>query len=247
MNQKHFDKKNEIKVSGINSAILFIEKFKSDIVKIYVHKRLSKKFTEVLLRVNSKQKLFLCEDEDLVRVSKSEHHEGVCIIGKMPKLKTVKEVKLTNKDSGLYILLDDVSNPHNVGAIIRTCSHFGVKGILVKEGYNPFSSATTRVSEGGVFSSTFITYKNLNEVKDFCKTNDIHSYVTELVKAKALYSFEFSKKSLVILGAEKTGVSNEAKAISMTNVTIPGTGAVESLNVSVACAVIASEFFRQNL
>lgn len=247
MNPKHFDKKNEIKISGINSSILFIEKFQSDILKIYVHKRLSKKFGEVLQRVNCKQKLFLCDEEDLVRVSKSEHHEGVCIIGKMPRLKSVKEVKLNPKEPGLYLLLDDVSNPHNVGAIIRTCAHFGAKAILIKDGYNPFSSATTRVSEGGVFSSTFITYKNLDEVKNFCKVNNVHSYVTELVNAVDLYKCEFAKKSLVILGAEKTGVSKEAKAISQTNLTIPGTGNVESLNVSVACAVIASEYYRQGL
>lgn len=243
MNNKHFDKKNEIKITGVNSSLKFLKDYHSDVIKVYANKQNQSLFQKHSYGHN----VIVVTDLELAKLSKSEHHEGVCVLAKKPRVLPVKSKKINPRADETIILLDDVSNPHNIGAIIRTAAHFGVDSIFLKANTNPYSSATIRVSEAGVFAISFFTYESLDEVSNFCKTNKVEIYTTELKDSKSIYDTNFNKNSLIILGAEKNGVSKEAKEIASRFISIPGTGAVESLNVSVACSVILSERYRQLL
>lgn len=246
MKKKHFDKKNEIKITGVNSSLLFVEKFHGDVFKIYTNKKNVQKLKMVTNRLKKTPEILVVEDSDILRLAKTEHHEGILVLAKKPEIESVRNFKLSGEKNH-FLLLDDVSNPHNVGAILRSSANFGVSAVFVSEDYNPYSAATIRVSEGGVFSTKFISYKQLPEVAHFCKQNNVHIYATEVHNSKQLYSFEFSNHSLTILGAERTGISDDAEVIAQTFVTIPGTKNVESLNVSVAAGVILAEYFRQKM
>ncbi|PJA98233.1 MAG: RNA methyltransferase [Ignavibacteriales bacterium CG_4_9_14_3_um_filter_30_11] len=146
-----------------------------------------------------------------------------------------------NLSSDLIVCLEDVSDPGNVGAVIRNCDWFGIKEIIISENcadiYNP---KTIRASVGSIFHLNIYTSKNLltdlTEIKKYGYTIS-----SSTLNGKNIYQFQSNKKAILILGNEANGVSNKVMNISDVLLTIPKIGNAESLNVASASAVILSE------
>ena len=148
------------------------------------------------------------------------------------------------KESSLIIALENVANPHNIGAILRNAAHFGADAILVSDKKIAESASSIRTSEGG---SEFV---EIFETKDFKKSiallakNKFQIITTSSHAKNSLYDLKWEKKAVVVFGEEATGLSKELMQ-SGTMIKIPGTDNVESLNVSVASAVILSDYYQK--
>ncbi|MBQ7984415.1 MAG: RNA methyltransferase [Bacteroidales bacterium] len=146
----------------------------------------------------------------------------------------------------LVLVLDSINNPGNLGTIIRLASWFGVKNIVCSSDtvdcYNP---KTVQSTMGAVFH-TNIVYAGIEEF--LCKNKNLNIYGTVLNGGENIYTHSLSNDGIIIIGSESHGISKQAMAYVNNLVTVPSfsqTKDVESLNASIACAVVLSEFRRR--
>lgn len=189
------------------------------------------------------------EAEDLERLSGSAHHEGV-VFGAMP----AEELSLSNwlrdlpAGPQLAIWLDGVGNPHNFGAIARSAAHFGAAGILLpRESTLTLSGAAARVAEGGAEALPLVRLgRSDNAIAQLAATGFTLA-ATTVRGGQSLYTTQLPSRMVLLMGAEQTGVDPALTQASTLKLLIPGTGAVESLNVASATSVLLSEWRRQQM
>ena len=109
------------------------------------------------------------------------------------------------------------------------------------------TASAFRTSEGGAETVPAIHLQNWNDVLDLAKTNGYKSFATSSHEGESLFKVEFPEKSLLFLGAEREGLSDKLLKKMNQLISIPGTGEVESLNVSNAATAILTEWYRQGL
>ena len=151
---------------------------------------------------------------------------------------------LPKKKDPFFLILESIEKPGNLGAILRTANASGVDAVIISDPhidiYNP---NVIRSSVGGFFSVlTFICTNN--QVKDFLNRFKINSYAASLQKSTNYTDVDFTKATAIVMGSEAKGLSPFWLRDS-TAVKIPMLGQVDSLNVSVATAVLAYEVVRQ--
>ena len=157
------------------------------------------------------------------------------------------EAVLNNRQSNLTIVLEDVQDPRNVTAVMRTADAVGIQDIYVintgrpnikKFGYKSGSSAGKWVTLHQ-FTDTEACFEALRQRFDVILTTHLSSDAIDL------YSIDFTQSVALIFGNEQEGVSEKARALADGNFIIPQVGMVQSLNISVACAVSIYEAYRQ--
>ena len=236
---------NELKFYGTHACLEIWKMRPNDIIKVYLSKNNLFVFSSLLKWCSKVKKAYhIVEEEDLCKITDSVHHEGVCILALEKSLIPLNKIPV---DENCLLFLDNISNPHNIGSIIRTCCHFGIKHIIGEKNKLPFmSSSACRIAKGG-YEHVFVSYlNNLNELKALKEKGymfiaaDVNSQKTE-----SLYEFSFPKKSLIILGSEEKGISNFLLKNADIIIKIPGTEKIESVNVGVAAALLLGEHWRQ--
>jgi RNA methyltransferase, TrmH family len=182
--------------------------------------------------------------EDLCKLTESTHHEGICVLAIEKKPLPFQKIP-TREPCLLY--LDGISNPHNIGSIIRTCTHFGINHIIGQKNKLPaLTPSACRIAKGGAEHISITYLDNLNHLKNLKEKGFIFIATdSNSKKAISLYKYSFPPKSLIILGAEDKGISKEIMKEADTILLIPGMNIIESLNVSVATALFLGEYWRQ--
>lgn len=182
-------------------------------------------------------------DEQMSRISLLDSPSPVLAVVRQ---KNINECPI--EKGGLYVALDSVRDPGNMGTIIRLCDWFGVKAVLSSrdsvELYNP---KVVQASMGSVFRMP-VVYCDLVSALSECP---VQVYGTFL-NGENLYSpgcIAENEGGVIVMGNEANGISPEVAALATRKVTIPsyfenGRGA-ESLNVAIATAVVVSEFKRK--
>lgn len=243
---KHTKKNQEMKVYGRHAALKLAEKRPEDIIRAYTTRDGVFEFKNIIRHcVDNKLAYHVVEKEELDAVSRATHHEGIVLVVKTKKIPTLKEM-LSSPGRSLIIALEEVENPHNLGAIMRSCAHFGVTGILYEAKVPVALTASAfRTSEGGAESVPAIHLTNWNEVFEVAKPMGHKCFATSSHEGESLFKTTFPEKTILFLGAEGEGLSD--KLIKKMNglIQIPGTGDVESLNVSNAATAVLTEWYRQ--
>lgn len=243
--------KDELRYHGFNACLALWENRPKDVIRVYVDKSRSEDFA-VLLEWCAKHKkaYHLVTEPELERLTDTVHHDGICMIAKerMP----LRDKELYGEIGGgrtLILFLDGVGNPHNLGAILRTAAHFGVKYVAGAADELPrISPAANRTSEGGAEHVSLVRVEDTERFFDRLISMGFQVYAFDPgEKAVPLYETRLAEKSIFVMGAEVTGLSGLVKELADTKVKIPGTGVIESLNVSVAAALAMAEFQRQGL
>jgi TrmH RNA methyltransferase len=112
------------------------------------------RFKEALRWMAANRKAYhVVDDAELTKASGTEHHGGVCFLIKKRNGTTVQQWVSQADADDCVLALEDVGNPHNLGAMMRSCAHFGVKGVLLQDAALLESGAAIRTAEGG--ASTF--------------------------------------------------------------------------------------------
>ena len=189
----------------------------------------------------------IVEAEDLERLSGSAHHEGV-VFGMLPAPEQSLSDWLRTLAPGpqLALWLDGVGNPHNFGAIARSAAHFGASALMLpKESTLAWSGAAARVAEGGAEVVPLLRLGRSDNAVAQLQSAGFAIASTDVRRGQSLYACKLPERLVLVLGAEQGGVDPALARASSLHLLIPGSGAVESLNVAAAAAVLLSEWRRQ--
>lgn len=129
---------------------------------------------------------------------------------------------------------------------MRSCAHFGVKGVIVQDAGVMESGAAIRTAEGGAEYVEPITGDSFIDTLERFRKAGYAIVSTSSHNGTPLFKAELPKKMVLVLGQESDGLSDAAISSADLNIAIEGTGNVESLNVSVATGVLLAEWWRQN-
>ncbi len=142
------------------------------------------------------------------------------------------------------ILLDSISDPGNLGTIIRSASAFGIEGIILyKDCVDMYSSKVIRSAAGNFFKIPIITIKDTEEIKNNFK--DFDKIATALYKknTNSIEECKNIKKYIIMFGSEANGLSSELIKLANKNIILKMNNNVESLNLSVSASIIMYELF----
>jgi TrmH RNA methyltransferase len=235
----------EIKYYGIHACLELAAKRPGDIIRVYVDPSNVKTFKTVLKWCADHRKAYhIIPTDELAKVSDSVHHEGVCILAKERPLLS-DDILLKNlPQKGCLIYLDGVENPNNFGSILRTAAHFGVAYILGE--HLPITPSACRIAKGGVEIVNLVALKRPFETLATLEKRGFVLISTSSRSGKSLYQFTFPPRSIIAIGAESTGLTGHLLKKATHSIRIPGTDAVESLNVAVASGLCMGEYCRQH-
>lgn len=187
------------------------------------------------------------EAADLEKLSGSAHHEGV-VFGAMAAAEQSLPDWLRARPAGpqLAIWLDGVGNPHNLGAILRSAAHFAVAGVLLSaDSKLALSGAAARVAEGGAEAVPLVRMGRNENAMTQLQSAGFTVAATVARGGRSLYETALPERLVLLMGAEQSGVDASLAQASPMKLLIPGSGAVESLNVASATSVLLSEWARQ--
>jgi TrmH RNA methyltransferase len=241
----------ELRYHGKNACLGLFKARPEDIVRLYVRRDLAVEFAPLIEYCAKNHKSYhLVEEPDLERLSASTHHQGICLIAGMKRFFAENTFfSELGAHRTLVLYLDGVANPHNLGAIIRTAAHFGVKFVCVPmEEISKISPALYRTAEGGAEAVNVVRIEDPEKFLDRLRHQGFQLYAFEAgPKSVSLFDTRLNEKAVFVFGAEVTGLSGLVKTIVESKLQIPGTGEVESLNVSVAAAIAMAEFGKQGV
>ena len=178
--------------------------------------------------------VYVVQDPIFDKIEHAVNGQGIIGIAK----KCVNDLHSLIVEDGLYVALDGVQDPGNLGTIIRTAVAAGAKGIFLLKGtVDPYNEKCVRSTMSALCNIPIFEDVTVSEFYDFIKDNTIKTYVTSLENAKPYHTISYSKRTMIILGNEGNGVSREIIEMCDQAITIPMYGDIESLNVSIAAAL----------
>ncbi len=154
---------------------------------------------------------------------------------------------LKHRQANLSIVMENVQDPHNISAVMRTCDAVGIQDLYILNTKIPrHEKFGAKSSSSAAKWLTLHQYENINESFSELRKNYDTILTTHLAtNAISLYEIDFTKSVALIFGNEHDGVSEELRNLADGNFIIPQMGIIRSLNISVACAVSIYEALRQ--
>jgi TrmH RNA methyltransferase len=239
----------EQRIYGLNACLAVFAKRPEALRKVWLlESRIPKLKAVLAFCVQHRLGYTVVEDIDLERLSGSAHHEGVCF-GVLP----AEEISLTSwlgslpKGPAVALWLDGVGNPHNLGAMLRSAAHFGAVGALLpKHSELAMSGAAARVAEGAAEQLPMVRLGDSDQAIAQLTAAGFGIAATLVRGGAPLYATKLPERLVLVMGAEQIGVAADLAKAATLRLGIPGSGSVESLNVSAATAVFLGEWWRQH-
>lgn len=186
----------------------------------------------------------------LDKKSQTGHHQGFIAEAVEFQYSELEDIlaKAREKDEPPFIvLLDGIEDPHNFGAIIRSCECAGVHGIVIPKNRACLVNETViRTSTGAISNMLIAKVTNLKDAIDDLKDNNVWVYVAE-TGGEDIYKKKLNGAVAVVIGSEGNGVKQSIRSYCDGIITLPLKGKVNSLNASVACGIVVFEILRQKL
>ena len=180
-------------------------------------------------------------DKNLMDRKYKGNHQGIVLDIEDYKYYSLEEAYSSN----FVVILDHLEDPHNFGAIIRTCEAAGVDFIIIPKNRSvEINSTVMKVSAGALNNMKIIETNSLSAAIDKLKDNGFWIYATDM-DGENYTDIEYDNKTALVIGAEGNGVSKLVLEKSDFVISIPMTGKINSLNASVAAAVVIYEVVRQ--
>jgi 23S rRNA (guanosine2251-2'-O)-methyltransferase len=203
------------------------------------------------IRVAAKKRGIKCNQIPLERFktySPDKNAQGVVALKQDFKFSTFDEIISVSKKASLplILILDEIQDPHNVGAILRSAECSGVNGVmLTKHNSATITSTVTKVSAGGTEHLKICQVNNLSQTIDELKENKFWIVGSSLENAKNYTEVDYKIPIALIVGNEEKGIRKLTASKCDFLVKIPMSGKIQSLNVSVATGVLLFEILRQ--
>lgn len=242
---------SELRLYGLNACLAAFAKRPEALRKVYLTQARIAQLKNVLAWcVKHRLGYRVVDEDDLDKLTASRHHEGVCFDLLRPSPLALPALLATLAPApapSLLLMLDGVGNPHNLGALLRSAAHFGVDGVIVPaQSGLEVSGAAARVAEG---AAEIVPFVQVTTAADALYALQLHGYTLAATVPRAgasLYGEALPARLALIFGAEGEGMSAALIAAAQHRLTIPGSGAIDSLNVSASVAVVLGEYWRQH-
>lgn len=238
----------EVRLYGLNACLAMFAHRPGDLRKVWLQESRLGVLKPVLAHcVKHRIGYSVVSEEDLRKLAASQHHEGV-VFAAMPRAELALSTWLRDLPAGpaLALWLDGVGNPHNLGAILRSAAHFGVAGLLLpKESPLALSGAAARVAEGGAEAVPLVRLGRADNSLAQLRAAGFTPAATVVRGGQPLFGTALPPRLVLVMGAEQSGVEDVLAAQAGLQLGIPGSGAVESLNVASATSVFLAEWWRQ--
>lgn len=187
-------------------------------------------------------------EEGKKQVGNDAVHQGVIAVLNTEKLYTSFEDALKIFDTvqhPCFVLLDELQDPHNVGAIIRSAAAFGAHAVLMPEhNQSPITGVVIKTSAGMVFRIPIVRIGNVNQTMRTLAQKRMWSYGLVMNGDTVLRDASFDEATLIVVGNESTGIREKTLELCDVKLTIPMNLECESLNASVAASVVLYEYSR---
>lgn len=183
------------------------------------------------------QEKLIVDDRDFARLAETVTPSGIAAVVRMPNY------SLIDLEKGKFIaVLEDIRDPGNLGTMLRTADWFGLDGILLLGGADPYQSKVVRSSMGSIFHIPVVSSQNPIEDLLSLKKSGFEVVVTrpELAGAKQEKS-KLGDKIALVFGNESQGTSREIDEMADRSLSIPKYGQAESLNVAVSFGILLNQ------
>lgn len=238
---------DELRLFGVNAIVAAFNARPQALRKLYLLEAMIPRLQPLLKWcVANRVGYRVVEDGDLNKLAGTTHHEGVVADVVRAPVATL-ESWLQQVDEGpvLALWLDGVGNPHNLGAILRSAAHFGVSALLLPEHSTlGISGAAARVAEGGAESVPLVQLPAASDAMTSLRGAGFELAATLVSGGEDVFAAALPARLVYVMGAEAQGMDRGLADQCDRRVSIPGTGAVESLNVASATAVLLAQWAR---
>jgi TrmH RNA methyltransferase len=249
---------DELAVCGFNAVTALAEYHPESINRLFMREEYLSQFTKLCKSLAERKRPYkFCEDEELERICKSSHHQGIVAMIEEPIVPGAVPEDLDEWAQGKTgLILHSVGNDHNLGAIVRSAAFFDAHFVVLSDADEEARLTTSayRVAEGGMEHVTFRQVRDTaaflgalskqvitigTDIRARLRVRDLRTIIRE--KAELLHT----KKPgvAIVVGNEETGLPREVKDRCMALARIPGTGNIESLNVAQAATLFLHELF----
>ena len=188
--------------------------------------------------------------EKLNRLTPNNHQGAVATIAPISfvSLETLVEGALIGDKKPLFLILDQLSDARNFGAIIRTAECTGVSGIIIqKQGSAPVNGDTVKTSAGAVFNVPICKVDHIKDAIFYLQGSGVKTVAATEKTESHIYDLNLNEPVAIIMGSEDRGVNPSVLKIVDEKAKLPMFGTIESLNVSVACGAFLYETVRQRM
>ena len=242
------EKKTEI--YGIRAVIEAINSSK-DIDKVFIQTGLKGKLIgqlESLIRKN-KINFSYVPTQKLDRLSKKNHQGVIARIAPIKFYNIDRFSEVIEKSNNPFVLiLDQINDVRNFGAIIRTAEISGVDGIIIQNSSSaPVNSDTIKTSAGAIFNIPICKVNHIKDAIYHLQSMNISIISASEKSEKNIYDVDLKVPLAIIMGSEQKGINKSVINLSNESVKLPMYGKIESLNVSVACGIFLYEVVRQRI
>ena len=244
--------KENTNIFGIRAIIEAIESG-STINKVYLQKGLRGELFFQLEKLIKEKKISISmvPVEKLDRLSKNSNHQGaVAQISPIEfnDLESLLEATIESGKIPLFLLLDQISDVRNFGAIIRTAECTGVNGIIIqKDGSAPVNAETIKTSAGAAFKIPICKVDHIKDALFMLQAEEIKTVAATEKTDDSIFDINFNQPMAIIMGSEHRGVNPSILKMVDYKAKLPLLGEIASLNVSVACGAFLYETVRQRM
>lgn len=221
-----------------------VETNAKDIQKIIINEsfKSGNHFSELIKIFQIKKiPIFSTSDKLFNSISNEESPSGILFISNM-NYYNESDILTIRTNDGIY--LENISDPGNLGTIIRTAAWFGFKSIILSpDSVDPFNAKVVRASAGGIFKIDLYLNCGLEKLYKAGIANNYDFVGTTLQNGIALNNWNVSDKNIIFFGNEAHGLTNSAKQLLKKKITVSGSGNIESLNLSVTAGIVLNYLF----
>ena len=214
-----------------------------EIKELFVTENALNKYCDYVRSVESiAERSFLVSEDVAEKLSDTKNNQGVFCVCKMLDKKTnIGKIKYNGK----YIALEDVSNPSNFGAVVRTAEAVGLDGVIVCGGCDIYNPKSQRAAMGSLFRLSVVSCDNLSELLVELREKGMKVYAgVPDSNATKITEADMNDGVVCIIGNEGNGITDETIKASTCAVTIPMKGRAESLNAAAAASIMIWEMMR---
>lgn len=239
----------ESQIFGIRAIIEAIRN-KKEIDKVFIQKEAQGDLMKELMKAMKQANVNFSyvPVEKLNRLTSQNHQGAVATISPV-KFHDMESLINTVAESGkmpLFLILDQLSDARNFGAIIRTAECTGVNGIIVqKQGSAPVNGDTVKTSAGAVFNVPICKVEHIKDAIFYLQGSGVKTVAATEKTDSNLYDVNFNEPVAIIMGSEDRGINPSVLKIVDEKAKLPMFGTIGSLNVSVACGAFLYEAVRQ--
>lgn len=235
-------------IEGRNQVVEAIKSGKT-INKIYIDKNYITRKDEIIsLAKQNKLRIEFLPKKAMDEISVTNHHQGYIaetVNFEYCQIDDILSHAQEKKQPPFVVLLDGIEDPHNLGAIIRTCECAGVDGIIIpKMRACQVNETVVRTSAGAISNMRIAKVTNLKEAIDTLRDHGLWIYVLE-TGGEEIYKQNLTGPIGIVVGSEGNGVKQSLRTYCDGIISLPLKGNVNSLNASVASALCVYEVLRQ--